>query len=142
LRSAPIASYALAQFVVVGCWAYMVSEYGVDPKPDTDADVLGAFLITAIPVVPPAIVLGMFDAAARRLDYPLLKALDALLIILLALAWIVPIQWAWLSVDWDMFGRIDIPTWSVYIGVLIGAELGLALLMLVSVTVRLLLRRT
>jgi hypothetical protein len=84
----------------------------------------------------------MFDAAARRLDYPLLKALDALLIILLALAWIVPIQWAWLSVDWDMFGRIDIPTWSVYIGVLIGAELGLALLMLVSVTVRLLLRRT
>jgi hypothetical protein len=31
----------------------MVSEYGVDPKPDTDADVLGAFLITAIPVVPP-----------------------------------------------------------------------------------------
>jgi hypothetical protein len=38
-------------------------------------------------------------------------------------------------------GSIDIPTWSVYIGVLIGAELGLVLLMLASVTVRLILRR-
>jgi hypothetical protein len=142
LRLAPIASYALAQFVVVGYWAFRVSEYGIDPKPDTDADVLGAFLITAIPVVPPAIVLGMFDAAARHLDYPPLKALDALLITLLALAWIVPIQWAWLSVDWDMFGRTDIPTWSVYFGVLMGAELGLALLMLLSVTFRLILRRS
>jgi hypothetical protein len=84
----------------------------------------------------------MFDAAARHLDYPLLKALDALLIALLALAWIVPIEWAWLSVDWDMFGSIDIPTWPVYIGVLIGAELGLVLLMVLSVTVRLILRRT
>jgi hypothetical protein len=53
LRSAPIASYALAQFVVVGYWAYRVSVCGVDPKPDTDADLLGAFLITAIPVMPP-----------------------------------------------------------------------------------------
>ena len=52
LRSAPIASYALAQLVVVGYWAYTVSEYGVDPKPDFDPDLLGAFLITAIPVVP------------------------------------------------------------------------------------------
>ena len=53
MRSAPIASYALAQFVVVGYWAYRVSVCGVDPKPDTDADLLGAFLITAIPVMPP-----------------------------------------------------------------------------------------
>ena len=30
MRSAPIASYALAQFVVVGYWAYRVSEYGVE----------------------------------------------------------------------------------------------------------------
>lgn len=142
MRSAPIASYVLAQLVVVGYWAYRVSEYGVDPHPDTDADLLGAFLITAIPVLPPAMVLGMFDAAARHLDYPLLKALDALLIALLALVWIVPIQWAWLSVDWDMFGRTDILTWSVYIGVLIGAELGLVLLMLLSVTFRSILRRT
>jgi hypothetical protein len=142
LRSAPIASYVLAQLIVVGYWVYRVSEYGVDPRPDTDADLIGAFLITAIPALPPAVVLGMFDAAARHLDYPLLKALDALLIALLALVWIVPIQWAWLSVDWDMFGSIDIPTWSDYIGVLIGAELGLVLLVLVSVTVRLILRRT
>jgi hypothetical protein len=41
----------------------------------------------------------MFDAAAPHVDYPLLKALDALLIALLALVWIVPIEWAWLSVD-------------------------------------------
>jgi hypothetical protein len=144
LRSAPIASYALAQLIVVGYWAYTVSEYGVDPKPDFDPDLLGAFVITAIPVVHPAIALGMVDAAARHLDYPLLKALDALLIALFALAWIVPIQWAWLAADWDMFGNTEttIPTWPAYIGVFIGAELGLALLMLVSVTVRLILRRT
>jgi hypothetical protein len=141
LRSAPIASYVLAQLIVVGYWAYRVSEYGVDPKPDTDADVLGAFLITAIPIVPPAIVLGMFDAAARHLEYPLLKALDALLIVLFALVWIGTLQWAWLSVSWDMFGKIDIPTWPVYIGVLIGVELGLVLLVLASVTVWLILRR-
>jgi purine-cytosine permease-like protein len=87
----------------------------------------------------------MFDAAARHLDYPLLKALDALLIFLLALAWIVPIEWAWLAADWDMFGNNDetnISTWPAYIGVIIGAELGLVLLMLVSVTLRLILRRT
>jgi hypothetical protein len=138
LRLAPIASYALAQFVMVGYWAYTVSEYGVDPKPDFDPDLLGAFLITAIPVVPPAIILGMFDAAARHLDYPLLKALDALLIALFALAWIVPIEWAWLAADWD---ETNIPTWPAYLGVLIGAELGLILLVLVSVTGRLIVRR-
>ena len=44
LRSAPIASYAIAQFVVVGYWAYRVSEYGVDLNPDFDPDLFGAFL--------------------------------------------------------------------------------------------------
>jgi len=125
---------------VVGYWAYRVSEYGVDPKPDTDADLLGAFLGTAIPVVPTAIALGMFDAVARHLDYPLLKALDALVIALLALVLMVPMEWALLTVE-DNFGSNNIPTWPSYLGVLIGAELGLVLLVLTSVTLRSILRR-
>ena len=72
---------------MVGYWAYTVSEYGIDPKPDFDPDLLGAFLITAILVVPTAIVLGMFDAAAlalpategtrRAADRPLRAGMDS-----------------------------------------------------------------
>jgi hypothetical protein len=152
LRLVPIASYALAQIIVVGFWAYRVSEYGVDlhPEHDEHMGLLGAFLYTAIPIVPLALVLGAIDAAARRSSRPLVQALllvvDALLIVLFALVWIVHIEYSLLRIYGSCVAEYACEritrSWPEYIGVLIGAELGLVVLMVVSVTIQLIVRRS
>jgi hypothetical protein len=146
LRWFPIASYALAHIIVVGFWAYIVSEVGVAAF---DLGLLRAFLatakmilITAILMVPVGAFLGAFDAAARLSSHPLrqmlLLLLDALLIVLFALAWIAFVG-IWLSYEYcDEYTCVTItPDWPMYIGLLIGAELGLVMLMVTSVTERL-----
>ena len=150
LRLVPIASYALAQIILVGFWAYMKSEHGVDLHPEHDEHIglLGAFLFTAIPIGLLAPVFGTIDAAVHCESRPLVQALmlvvDALLIVIFALVVIVPIEHRLLSLHADCAEySCDHfpPTWPEYIGVLIGAELGLVLLM-VQLVRTLIVRRT
>jgi hypothetical protein len=153
LRWFPIVSYALAQIIVVGFWALMLLGLGVDPKPAFDEGLLGAVLLgTAIRTVPLGAILGTLDAAARRwsrLSHPLVQVLllvlDALVIVLFALVWIVPLEYNSLDrgscvAEYDCVTIT--PDWPIYIGVFIGAELGLVVLMVVSVTIRLNVRRS
>lgn len=145
LRLAPIASYALAQIIVVGLWAHMVSEEGVAPQPEYGPGLLHPFLVTAVWIVLMAIFIvpfgaffGAVDAAARRSRRPLLQALllglDALLIVLFALVLIVPFGGALLYFQsCDGYTCVsNTPGWPEYIGVLVGAELGLVMLVVVS----------
>jgi hypothetical protein len=138
LRLAPTASFALAHVIVVVFWAYIVSEEGVT---DYDTALLRAFLITAIMIgltailtVPLGAFLGEVDAAARRSSHPLMLVVDALLIVLFALVWIVPFEILLSYGFCDVYTCTTItPGWPEYVGVLIGAELGLVMLMVVSV---------
>lgn len=125
--------------MVVGFWAYWRTEYGTDPLTRTELGFSGAFWFTVILTAPFAVVLGFFDAAARVLGYPLLKALDAALLVLLALLWIVPILSLFLDMRAELAGggNVDLPTQQAYLGGLAGAELSLGLLLLVSVSTRL-----
>lgn len=43
---------------------------------------IGVFFVTALGSVPPALVLGVVDVVARAIEQPLLRALVALLLIL------------------------------------------------------------
>lgn len=134
--------YVLSHILVIGFWGYWRVKYGADAMGEAELDLPGALLITVIPTAPPAIVLGLFDAAARIIGHPLLKALDALLLILFALIWVVPIEWLWLDTETisAAFGDKDVPSRDVYLGVLAGAELSLILLLIVSVSTRLISR--
>ena len=142
LRWFPIASYALAH-VVVGFWAYIVAVQMVDPGPDpdsrllnldTDSSLLSFFLVTAILMVPVGAVLGVVDAAARRSGHPLLLVLDTLLIVIFPLVWIVQFVRLLSYNDCDAYTCVDVTlNWPMYIGLLIGAELGLVVLLGVSV---------
>jgi hypothetical protein len=141
LRWAPTASYALAHFIVAGFWAYVVStavsDFGFDLNPYPDLSLLGRFLapamiigLVAIPIMPFGAILGDLDAAARRSSHPLLQMLllllDALLIVFFPLVWIVYIV--------ILLRRgIITPSWPMFIGILLGAELGLVMLLVVSV---------
>ena len=143
----PIASYALAHVIVVGFWAYMVSE-GVA---NFDTGLRRAFLATAVVIgytailmVPVGAFLGVVDAEARRSSHALLLVVDALLmIVLFAPVWIAFVV-KWLSQRYcdQTTCTTSPPTWPLYIGLLIGAELGLVMLMVVSVTIRLIVRRS
>jgi hypothetical protein len=139
LSLSPIVGYLVAHVLVVGFWGYWRSKYGADAMGRAEADLSGTFWLTFIPTVPPALVLGLFDAAARVIGYPLLNALDALLLVLLALVWIVPIESVFLDMRVELAGSSDVelPSEQVYLGVLAGAELSLVLLLLVSVSTRL-----
>lgn len=123
----------------VGFWAHWRSKYGADAMGEAEADLSGTLWLTVIPTAPPAVALGLFDASARVIGYPLLKALDALFLVMLALVWIVPIELLWLDMETESaaFGDKDVPSEQVYLGVLIGAESALVLLLLVSVSTRL-----
>jgi hypothetical protein len=123
----------------------MVSESGVHDHLEHDELLLGLgvflvwFILAALLIVPPAIVLGAVDAAARRSSRPLVQVLllvlVALLIVLFALG-IVPAQAILLyRAECDNYTcATNTLGWPEYIGVLIGAELGLVMLMVVSVT--------
>lgn len=90
---------------------------------------------------PPALLLGVFDAVARLSDYPLLRVVDALLIALLALVWIVPITSFMLFLEPDIFGNVDTAPWQTCLGYFIGQEFSLALLVIFSVMARRVARR-
>jgi hypothetical protein len=133
-----IAGYVVAHVLVLGFWAHWRTEYGADAMGDAEAGMPGAFLVTVVPTAPPAVVLGLFDAAARIIGHPLLKVLDALLLVLLALVWIVPIQALWLGTETiTASGSEDVPSEQFYLGVLASAELSLVLLLAMSVSTRL-----
>jgi hypothetical protein len=146
MRWFPIASYALAQIIVVGFWPIMVSLLGLDPTPAFDPDQLDGFLNTAIHtavlIVPIALVLGVFDAAARLSSRPDLLALDASLIVLFAVVLLallgnaLPDRGSCVA-EYECVTITPNSNWPENTGVFIGAELGLVVLMVVSVTIRL-----
>jgi hypothetical protein len=160
LRLTPTASYALAQIIVVGVWAYSVKyyPYGVNPyvaNPEYGPGLLEPFLavakligLTALLIVPVGALLGAFDSAARRSSDQLVQVplliVDALLIVLFALVWISFVEATWLydeTCSSDYYCPENFTSWPEYIGGLIGAELGLAVLVVVSVTRNRVLRR-
>jgi hypothetical protein len=135
-------SQTVIQTVMLGAMLY-----GLDPTPEYYGGLLVAFLTTAIRTVPLSAVLGAVDALARRSSHPLVQVLllvlEALLIVLFALVWIAPVQaLALFREECDEYTcEMLTPDWPTSIGALTGAELGLVLLVVVSVTVRAILRR-
>jgi len=104
LSLSPNVGYFLAHVLVVGFWAHWRLKYGTDPMSRTELGLSGAFWLTFILTGLPAVVLGIFDAAARVIGHPLLRALDALFLVLLALVWIVPIQSVFLDMRAELAG--------------------------------------
>jgi hypothetical protein len=153
LRLAPIASYALAQIIVVGFCAYGVSVYYragtiYDYAPALPGpfqyDTPAMIYLTAIVALPFGAVLGALDAAAHRSSRPLVQVLllvlDALLIVYFALVLIGGVEWHWLFLEScskdDRVCSNNTPSWPEWIGALIGEELGLVMLVLVSMRLR------
>ena len=125
----------------------MVSEYAegdlgaYPPGPLGPLLVMAIFIAeTAILIVPVGAYLGAFYASARHPGRPLVQVLllvlVALLIVLFALVWIVPVEALLLyRQDCDNYTCFTTtPGWPGFIGGLIGAELGLVVLVVTSVT--------
>ncbi len=120
---------------------YVISKYGVDPTPDENPYALGNVIVMVVLTGLPAAVLGVFDIAAQLSRYSLLRVLDAALIVLFALLWIVPVTSFMLFLEPDIFGNIDVPSLPTALGLFLGGEFSLALLLILSVAGRVVARR-
>ncbi len=80
-----VSGYLLAQLIVLYVWLVNIWEYGVGPPEDAISD---AFLTFCVAATLPALLLGVFDGAARASRRRILQLLAALLLILLSFFWI------------------------------------------------------
>jgi len=140
LRPLPTIAYVLAQFIAAGFWTYRISSNGIDPTPAYDDAPEGIVIIMAYLFLLPAIVLGMFDGAVRVIGVPMLVILEAVLLILFTLLWIVPIAALFTSTEELCLmycgpPETDIPSLNEYLGVLAGVELALVCELLVAVSI-------
>jgi hypothetical protein len=130
LRLLPTIAYVIAQAIAVGFWIYRISNNGIDPTSAYDDAPEGIVLIMGFLFLLPTIVLGMFDRAVRVIGVPMLAVLEAVLLLLFTLLWIVPIAALFTSTEEICLmycgpPEKDIPTLAQYLAVLVGIEIAL-----------------
>lgn len=138
----PIAGYIAAQVIVVAVWLRRIDEVGVAAKHES-GEVLGAFIVAAVPAVLPALFLGLLDGiawAGNRASFVFARILVAPALLLLCVFWILPFGRLALGNE-DFYGRmVDPPSIVEHLAVLAGMELALVLELLCAILVRFIVR--
>lgn len=122
LHAAPITGYILAQLIVIGALILRMWTLGIADAEERNVWI-GELIVTAFGSVPLALVVGVFDGVVRAIGQPILRALVAVLVLVLSgwIAWYV-----YTSADSTLFSNeIIVPSLPDYLGMLAGGELAL-----------------
>lgn len=137
LRLIPTIGYILAPLIVVGLWAYGMATEDVTGELRDDR-FWRLLLITFVISAPLAVLLGLFDGAARVAGRQRDRALISIALVALSLFWISFVGSFSLE---GLYGQLPGRTSSVtYLGALAGMELALLAEWLTAIAISLLAR--
>ncbi len=137
-KLASVVGFVATQTMLIGYWGYTISEFGFDSPGQDFTFPMGAFIVMVVLIGPPAVAFGIFDAVARLLGNPLVGIVNGLLIASLAPVWIIQVT----AFMFDDMGRpLGTAAWQTCLGLFLGQEFSLALLVMLSVVIRRFVRR-